>query len=181
MKKLLAFVIVFLAFTSLHAENRYSFSITTADSSTTYADSLIDADSSSDIFISLEAFFSIDSLSSGAFQQGPVITVFDITNSDDSYSDYFFAGWEAIYEYRANIEVIGAAYAIFERSLYKNNDEDQQLNIILKDGYGAKLALRVKLFDDLGIDIATAQFEMDPSGNRSYTYQENSISLVWWF
>ncbi len=176
------FIILFFTYFSISlfaGENRYSFSLSTAQRETTLAEAVIEEET--DLFISLEAFFAIDALSGGSWQQGPVVTLFDITNEDDSYADYFYAGWEWIWEFRTNLELIGSVYGVFERSLYKNNEDNNELKLTQKDGYGARLALRVALLDDFGFDIATAKFEVDESGDRTYTYEENSISLVWWF
>ena len=38
------------------------------------------------------------------------------TNEDDSDSDYFHAGWQFIWEFRQNIELIGSAYAVFSNT-----------------------------------------------------------------
>lgn len=164
---------------NLYAENRYSFALNTAQREVSIAEAM--AEEENEVYLSLEAFFSVDSWSGGDFQQGPVFTIFDITNEDDTYSDYFHAGWQGIWEFRKNLELITSLYAIFERSLYENHENDQTLTITLKDGYGARVALRIAIFEDFGIDLAAGQFEVDETGEETYTYTENSISLVWWF
>ncbi len=173
-------ILLFLTISlNLQAENRYSLSASTAQRETTLAEAITEDES--EFYLSLEAFFSVDAWSGGDFQQGPVVNFFDITNEDDSYSDYFHAGWQFIWEFRENLEIIGSAYAVFERAFYDNNEDDKELKITLKDGYGAKLALRVAIMDDFGFEVATAKFEVDESGKQTRTYEENSLSLVWWF
>ena len=179
MKKLYLILLFLTIQLNLHAENRFSISASTAQRETTLAEAVVSDES--EFYFSLEAFFSVDALSGGDLQQGPVVNIFDITNEDDSYSDYFHAGWQFIWEFRENLEIIGSAYAVFERAFYDNSNDDKELKITLKDGYGAKLALRVAVMDDFGFEVATGKFEVDESGNQTRTYEENSLSLVWWF
>lgn len=180
MKKLYILLLLSLVITiNLNAENRYSFSLSTVEREVTVAEAV--SKKETELYIGLEAFFSVDGWSGGDFQQGPVFTIFDLTNEDDSFSDYFYAGWQGIWEFRENLELIGSVYAVLERALYKNNENNQQLTITLNDGYGMRLALRVAIFDDFGIDIASAAFHVDENGQGNYTYKETSISLVWWF
>lgn len=70
---------------------------------------------------------------------------------------------------------------MFERAFYDNNQGNKELKITLKGGYSTKLALRIALLDDFGFEVATAKFEVDENGNQTRTYEENSLSLVWWF
>lgn len=182
MKKIYLMVLFLVSLIDLHAvddENTYSFSLSTSSRETTFAESVISDET--ELYLSLEAFFPITALTAGDLAQGPILTIFDVTNEDDSYSDYFYAGWQWAWEFRSNLQLIGSLYAVFDRAFYKNNDNNQQLTITLRDGYGAKLALRVEILEDFGVDIASGVVEVDESGDRTYTYEETSISLVWWF